>query len=220
MRLLAPGAVITVVAGLGWFFFSADTASEAAPHASPNSVQVGPERLQGTRDVLADSEVRSGTERMEAATRADSEDNHDTSPDGEEARNHTPGTTDPQRETRLNQLGMILEDYYQVREIEKSSKLCALVSVSIAVLLEQAGRFEEISHVPTSVSVEEGVRTMSINNRLFQFTDQEFPEYVAVQDQHLSLPPEAQTSASYTVPPELETMAMGLAERAQSALQQ
>jgi hypothetical protein len=219
MRSLTIGLLATLVVGLVWFCLRSDRESEVTSLAIPISASLSPELTPGGRDSLADSEHRSEAEREEVPTGFGAENNHQFPSDGVNTEDQPTRPADPQREIRLNQLGMILEDYYQVREIEKSSKLCALVSVSVAVLLEQAGRFEEVSQVPTSVNLQDGVRTMSINNRRFHFTDQEFPEFAKVQDQHLSLPKEAQTSTSYVVPPELETMAMNLAERAQSALQ-
>jgi hypothetical protein len=215
MRSPALGFLAALVACLAWFAFGVRGGDrEFSPLAGPAAIEPSPVQPIERAEILVGDARRTEVDPTELGlglagelTTTDSED-----PPSK--------PIDPHKEIRLNQLGMILEDYYEVGEIEKSSKLCALVSISVAVLLEETGRYEDESRSPTSLNLQEGVRTMSINSRLFRFTDLEFPEYWTVKDQHLSLPREAFTSGSYVVPPEIEAMTMKLVERAQSALYQ
>jgi hypothetical protein len=214
MRSLALGLTVAFAVGLTWLSLRMRNESEGVPSVEARVIRPdsGPGLGSGARLVTAGHRVEADPLRIQA--KGEAENTQEPSP----ALEDPPRPLDPHKETRLIQFGLVLNDYYEVGEIQKSSKLCTLVSLSVAVLLEQNGRFEEMSSIPTSLDLQEGIRTMSINGRLYRFTDIEFPEFQQTYDQHMALSKEDYTSGKYTVPPELEVQAMNLAAKAQSSL--
>jgi hypothetical protein len=217
MRRLVLGMLAAAVAGLTWLSLRTGTGPEVTLPAEPAPAPADPEPAPGQ----ADRPVEDGPGVEAAAPAAvEGEDPQQLHSAEDDAEDQLAEPEDPYRAIRRKQFALVLDDYDEATEIEKSSKLSALVAISVAVLLEERGLFDEASSEPRSWHLQEGVRGTSINGRDYRFTDEEFPEYWTVMSQHLSLSREARTSPTYKVPPEIEDMAMQLAERAQLVLRQ